>query len=479
MKTLIAIMAVLVIMGCDNSSPRNQKENPIQGEEGGACYPNKTCNEPYICLSDLCVNPNISDPDAETPITDSDNIATADKDINGNKTDIDMSDTEIQDEDTITYPANSWIAITAGQLHTCGIKSDNSLNCWGNNQFNQIGNGKGGKDTDKEKIPVKISDKKFKSVSSRYLHTCAISETNSLYCWGDARSGKLGTGESDNTQATPTKIGTDTWEMVSCGGSHTCGINKEKHIWCWGDNSNKALGDGTTDSKLVPQKINKTQWKYVSAGGYHTCSITLDNDLYCWGANYAGQLGTGDNVSYAEPKKISGEKWIQVETGEDYTCAISVDRTMYCWGENKYGQLGNNELYIHYTPTRVNDALWHTMAKAYSHTCAIKPDNRLFCWGKNDHGQIGDGTVAHYPDSQNPQITNPKYAPVRITDKEWSTVTTGENHTCAIDINRILFCWGGNEFGQLGDGTSGYQPEQNIADKYEPTPVIDEMLLTE
>jgi alpha-tubulin suppressor-like RCC1 family protein len=130
---------------------------------------------------------------------------------------------------------------------------------------------------------------------------------------------------------------------------------------------------------------------------------------------------------------------ITLSVGFYHNCAIK-GKALSCWGYNVYGMLGIGSTETKYAPVKVDDSEWLTVSAGY-HTCGIKTNGKLFCWGYNVNGELGDGT------------TNTAMTPVQIGSDTWLSVSAGWRHTCAIRADKKLFCWGANSFGQVGDGT--------------------------
>jgi alpha-tubulin suppressor-like RCC1 family protein len=333
--------------------------------------------------------------------------------------------------------ATGVLQVSAGKWHTCAVKTDNSLWCWGNNSFGQLGTG----DLINRYSPTQIMTS-VSQVSAGDFHTCAVKTDGTLWCWGDNSSGQLGTDDL-LTRKSPTQIITLTSvSQVSAGGSHTCAIKGES-LWCWGDNSSGQLGIGDLLTRKSPtQIITLTSVSQVSAGGSHTCAVKTDGTLLCWGDNSSGQLGTGDLVNQKSPAQIMSSI-SYVSAGDSHTCAIKTDGAMFCLGNKRLGRLSIDTCFPAPPPpypalvtggvTQAYGGMWHI--------CIIKTDGSLWCWGKNDFGQLGDGT------------NSDKNTPVQILSGV-SSISLGLYHTCAIKNDGSLWCWGKNDFGQLGDGTN-------------------------
>jgi len=278
-------------------------------------------------------------------------------------------------------------------------------------------------------------------------HTCGI-KTGKLYCWGNNVYGQIGdsTSGSGVYRPSPTHVGTATdWDIISAGGNHTCGIRSGK-LYCWGTTRDGRLGIGPTVSDVAANPIRvgtASDWDAVSAGDLHTCGIRAGK-LYCWGNNTYGQTGNGSVKPNRNPTRVgTGTDWTTVAAAYGFTCGIRTGK-LYCWGNSNDGRLGIGPTASVETPSAVRVGTgtdWSVVSGGNGHTCAIRV-GKLYCWGKNNVGQVGDG------------LTTGRLTPKRIgTGTDWKTVTAGSSHTCAVRVGK-LYCWGGNIHHQLGDGTT-------------------------
>jgi alpha-tubulin suppressor-like RCC1 family protein len=338
--------------------------------------------------------------------------------------------------------------VSGGDSSTCVIKEDNSLWCWGGNDSGQLGDGTF---INRAFPHMKITDNVLQ-ISANQYHTCAIIYDNSLWCWGRNLYGQLGLGFSGGNINTPQKV-TEEVASVSVGENHTCSMKQDNSPLCWGDNQRGQLGDGTNIQResLYPVKISDIVIS-VSSGYEHTCALMSDRSLWCWGNNGYGQLGSGSSTSYCvvgsnckNPIKIMDDV-VQFSAGEYHTCAVKTDGSLWCWGANWSGQLGDGHVHFPYSniPVQIMSSGVSSVALGGDHTCAVKTDGSLWCWGRNNYGQLGDGHV-HDPYSN---------TPVQIMSSGVSSVALGFYHTCAVKTDGSLWCWGYNYYGQLGDGTN-------------------------
>lgn len=282
--------------------------------------------------------------------------------------------------------------------------------------------------------------------------TCALKAEGTLYCWGKNSNGLLGIGTTTDAFRPMPVIGEPDWKYISTGVTHSCAVKRDNKLYCWGNNESGQLGDGTRNNKNTPTRVQSdNNWKYVSSrGGYNTCAITQSDELYCWGGNAFGSVGDGKDEDVLTPKLIeSGSKWKNVSVGRDHTCAVKQDNTLYCWG-SILSSVRAPDFYISTdirVPTRVGiDSDWASVSAGFpDFTCAIKQNNRLYCWGVNISGQLGDGT------------TTSRLFPVLVgSDADWKSVSTGYDFACAIKLDHSLYCWGNNGMGQLGNPAYAY-----------------------
>ena len=142
-------------------------------------------------------------------------------------------------------------------------------------------------------------------------HTCAVKLDGSLWCWGANALGQLGVG-STTSSATPVQVGSATWTNVSGGAAHTCGVQGDGTLWCWGDNGYGQVGDGTLTNQRVPVQVPGQAWVQVAAGAGDTCGTRQDGSLWCWGDNDRGQIGNGTDTPEMTPRQVAPHQYGQV-----------------------------------------------------------------------------------------------------------------------------------------------------------------------
>ena len=167
------------------------------------------------------------------------------------------------------------------------------------------------------------------------------------------------------------------------------------------------MAHAPTPPRLSPPRVASAGVRACApTGGGHTCGITTGRSLYCWGYNAAGTLGDGTTTHpRLSPRRIgTAGVWASVGPGTLHTCAISTGKSLYCWGYNDNGQVGDgtNES-PRVSPKRIGAAgAWARVTGSIATSCAITTASSLYCWGDNDHGELGDGT------------TTPRFSPRKI-----------------------------------------------------------------
>ncbi len=339
-------------------------------------------------------------------------------------------------------------AVVAGGTHTCALGTDGAVSCWGGDDRGQLGIGT----TARQPSPTRVGgDVVYAQVSAGIAHSCAVARTGGAYCWGDNAYGQLGNGQAGDSSAegrlTPTRVsGAHTFQNVATGTTHTCGLTTTGEIWCWGRNLYGQLGDGSTQDRVTPTRVESaTHFVALTVGWNHSCALDTVGQAYCWGQNASGQLGDGTTIVRAVPTPVAGGGLFRaIAAGGSHTCALSTIGQAFCWGRNMAGQLGSDDGRDHSVPAKVSGALVYTDITAGGvHSCALTPSGEADCWGRNSYGQLGDGSTTDRP------------APVKVRGGQtFVAIHASGAHTCATSTGGTAYCWGNNSDGQLGDGTT-------------------------
>ncbi len=345
--------------------------------------------------------------------------------------------------------------VALGDIHTCFLNQAGEVFCWGSNYEGRLGNGMWQDGEYPYPAPIAVSGVTFAALTSGSDHTCALTDTGAVMCWGSGFYGELGVGGvtfTGNPQYV-TALGDDV-RGVSAGGEHTCAVTDVGGVECWGHNLYGEVGDGTTSIRLAPVAVTglESGIQKVVAGWSNTCAITDEGGVVCWGRNTSGQLGNGTTIDSAVPVSVtglsSGARALAV--GRYHTCAVMTSGSVKCWGSGDYCgvevSIGTKLLIptdVPSLPSGVSD-----IAAGAAHTCALLDSGEIRCWGSNANHRLGLGPDA--PDF----VKVP--GSVAGLPRPAAAISTGLGHTCAVLSTGNVVCWGANNRGQLGDGQQGF-----------------------
>jgi alpha-tubulin suppressor-like RCC1 family protein len=251
-------------------------------------------------------------------------------------------------------------------------------------------------------------------VSAGGENTCAVLSTHHVECWGDNGFGQLGNGRAQSTDpgsAVPTPVkGIANATAISAGGYDTCARLSTGHVDCWGSNGSGALGAGLPPSLIThaatPVAVSKiTNATGVAAANWEACAVLSTGAIKCWGWNIAGELGNGTQKDSPAPVPVTGiTNATGVAAAVLQTCAALQTGAVMCWGDEQGGVLGPDAPngpcqsaygYCTTTPIPVPPIVNATSVTAtIIHTCAALQTGGIDCWGENLGGDLGDGTTA-------------------------------------------------------------------------------------
>ena len=352
---------------------------------------------------------------------------------------------------TVT-PTNPFVSLDAGSTHACGLTSSGQPWCWGRNAVGQLGDSTAASTL----VPVSTYQSGWSSftlLTAGALHTCAITSAGQAWCWGYNADGRLGDGTTSLGLA-PVQVvqGGLAFTFVSAGDAHTCGLTSGGQAYCWGNNSYGQIGDSTKTFASSPTAVHQpagVTFTQITSGARHTCGLTSGGQAYCWGYNGDGQLGMGAGVQSLIPAAVvqnGGLTFASVYTEYQHTCALTSGGSAYCWGLNFNSQLGDSTTVNRNTPVAVQGGLsFVTLATSGTSTCGLTSGGQTYCWGNNGNGQLGNGT------------TTASRVPVAVSQPSGVTFTdvrAGAAQNCALDGGGQAWCWGRNNWGQMGDGTT-------------------------
>lgn len=322
--------------------------------------------------------------------------------------------------DTTGFLKNKTIKdIAIGYNSACAVTTDNKIYCWGDGSIGQLGNNL----LNSSLTPVAVdmsgvlSGKTINMISAGWHSYCVVASDNQVYCWGNNGSGQLGDGsEIDRPYPVKVTFSGQSIKAISSEDSTFCAITFSNSAYCWGYNGDGEVGDGSSTDKTTPSAVDTTgvlsgkTIKSISAGREHTCAIASDNRAYCWGYNSYQQIGNTSISELGSPVPVAvdtsdilnGINLESVSAGGYHTCVISNAGKAYCWGINWDGALGNNTTENSPVPVAVDASgelkgvtLKYTSTGDF-HTCALDNNGIAYCWGKNFDGQIGQGDSYEY-----------------------------------------------------------------------------------
>lgn len=356
------------------------------------------------------------------------------------------------DSNQIVPPLTAEEATTvavAGEAHTCLLTAEGAVLCWGANHYGQLGDGTRLNRT----TPVAVLGltSGVRALVAGGYHTCALTGAGEVKCWGRNQYGQLGDASIVlRTQPVAVRIASNV-QTLAAGFVHTCAVLGDGSVRCWGSNTSGQLGDKSLTARTTPVLVSGVAGaQSVTAGGAHTCARLSDGSVRCWGSNVSGQLGDGTRLNRTAPVAVSGLGAVQViAAGGADTCALNAAGGVLCWGNNFYGQLGDGTTTLRTTPVAVKGLSGpvRLLAVGLAHTCVLYSAGGAACWGWNAYGQLGDGALVD------------RALPVPVAGLASAARLAAANglnsagHTCAV-VAEELYCWGKNNYGQLGDGTT-------------------------
>jgi alpha-tubulin suppressor-like RCC1 family protein len=345
------------------------------------------------------------------------------------------------------------VQLAAGKEHACALLSDGTVRCWGGDSRGQLGNGPGGDSV--RPTPV-VGLTGATSITASDFYSCATqSEGSKVSCWGATYYTSI----VPDIQEIPVVIGSAQGrDHLGVSDSSLCLLKESGVVECKGKNDHGQLGNGGEEDSLIftPTSGFPSPPRQISVAGFSACAVLADSTLACWGIKNTN--GTNPPRDLPSPAIVNNVHSVRkVATSEAACCAIRIDNTMQCWGYNVFGELGrgfDSEYGVIEAPGFVdNFGDVERISPGSGHVCATKTDQSLWCWGRNNKYQLASTCESlQCSDSGNgPYISLPARVPLdNVVD-----VAAGDYSTCALTKDSKVYCWGSNEFGQVGNGAIG------------------------
>lgn len=366
----------------------------------------------------------------------------------------------------IEDPGGIVTQVAAGSYHTCLLLDDGRVKCFGYDHRGACGDGgatrvygsNAGPDKD-----VRLTGPATQLATGWGDHACALGVGRDVWCWGADYAGQTGANPSDLTnQHIPVRAGGADLhaQTITVGGAHTCAVITGDDVRCWGSDYGGQLGDGDTDDGAIgtagttasvqglPGRVTS-----LDAAFNHTWAVLESGTVVGWGQLGASDWATADGrtaPSWATAQPLEGDisDVVQVGAGAGHACLLTGTGGVYCWGWNWRGQLGDpsaatNDLHIEPVAVTTLDPI-ERIGVGGHHVCAVAVGGGVFCWGNNWYGQLGNGQLGG----------DDQPAPVAVAGltEHVTDIVAGMFHTCALQRDGHVVCWGSDDYGQVGDG---------------------------
>ena len=330
------------------------------------------------------------------------------------------------------------ISIAAGDDHTCALRATNGVVCWGNNRDGQLGNLT--RNTWTEPAPIRgLTDATAIVAGSR--HTCALRQNGGAICWGANDKGQLGDGSTNGHERPSAVADMSGLVGLAAAGSRTCGFTVQA-AFCWGEIDGKQ----TPRPRKLAERSGSDDIVELELGPEHACLRQRSGAVRCWGQNRDGRVGDGSFDTRAQPAGPVLTGAMDLALGARHSCALRSDATVLCWGDDAGGALGRGDAKDGNGQARegvqrvinLDDAI--DLAAGDGFNCAVRQSGEVACWGRNDKGQLGDGSS-----------DGSRAMPGPVAGIEDAiAITTATAQACAVRKSGAVMCWGANDDGQLG-----------------------------
>ena len=273
-----------------------------------------------------------------------------------------------------------WTQVSAGQSHSLGVRSNGTAWAWGFGVDGRLGNSS----TIARSSPVSVAGgfTDWTQVSAGGVHSLGLRSNGTAWAWGNGSNGILGNNYASGfpNRSSPVSVvgGFTDWAQLSAGSSHSVGVRSNGTAWSWGVGSQGRLGDNTIVNKSSPVSVvgGFTDWTQVSAGGDHSLGLRENGTAWAWGANFNGDLGNNSTIARSSPVSIVGgfTDWIQLDAGGNHSLGLRENGTAWAWGSNVAGILGDNSTIAKSSPVLVAGGFtdWLRVSAGGAHSLGVR-----------------------------------------------------------------------------------------------------------
>lgn len=259
---------------------------------------------------------------------------------------------------------------------------------------------------------------------------------------------------------------------VVVGNAQACGLNADSVAYCWGGAHPTVTSTGShfvqldvgnytecgltaagatvcfQDTSATP--LGAPPSDSLQVGATFLCGLPAGGAAWCSGGNGYGQLGSGDTSNSRTAVNVTGgHSFVSIAAGVNNACGIVTGGAAYCWGSNGGGLLGSGDT-VSFSSAPLAVAGGQTFAQistGYGHDCGVTASGAGYCWGSNQFGELGSGDTASH--SSTPQLV--------AGGLQFAMISAGSQHSCGVTTSGAAYCWGaagllGNASG-TGSGT--------------------------